>query len=369
MIGHEEKLSAGFERVADRLQKIFIHESPAMVAEFWPRVGAKQVKARDGVLRQQPLDDIAAFKSQHSCVVETSARNFFADLAHAAEQAFDAEKVAVVMMAGHFHQERPIAAAEINFERPAIAKDFRRGDFAEVMFRHKFARHRCPRQLVQHLLHDRDFLFVSDLFASPPSKIGIGMNAGDRIGRAHDAAREVRAARNFCIRPNDRVAHDRAGFDNRAGPDHRVDDGGTVFDHCVGVHARSQLKLAVRAEVRFAITEIEPHAFVERDGAELVLFGELEEEWDHRNFFIRRNLVDEFRVHAIDAAEDMGACGASEFFVNVDDSAACGVERDVSGGALRAQRERDWQPGGFVSGDQRVEWHGRKDVAVVDEQR
>ena len=45
MIGHEEKLSAGFERVADRLQKIFVYESPAVVAEFRPRVGAKQVEA------------------------------------------------------------------------------------------------------------------------------------------------------------------------------------------------------------------------------------------------------------------------------------------------------------------------------------
>lgn len=74
------------------------------------------------------------------------------------------------------------------------------------------------------------------------------------------------------------------------------------------MHARSKFELAVRAEIRFAIAEVEPHAFVERDGAELVLFGELEEEWDYRNFFIRRDLADEFRVHAIDAAEDMRAC-------------------------------------------------------------
>ena len=104
-------------------------------------------------------------------------------------------------------------------------------------------------------------------------------------------------------------------------------------------------------EVRFAITEIEPYALIECDGAELVLFGELEEEWDHRNFFIRRDLADEFRVHAIDAAEDMRACGASEFFVNVDDSAACGVECDVGGAALRAKRERHGQAGGLVGGD------------------
>lgn len=160
------------------------------------------------------------------------------------------------------------------------------------------------------------------------------MNALNRSGRAHDAPHEVRAARNFCIRPNDRFAHDRAGFDNRAGPDHRVDDGGAGFDHRIGVYAGSKLKLAVRAEIRFTVAEVEPHAFVERDGTELVLFGELEEEWDHRNFFIRWDLADEFRVHAIDAAEDMRACSAREFFVNVDDSAACGVERDVGGGAL-----------------------------------
>lgn len=158
-------------------------------------------------------------------------------------------------------------------------------------------------------------------------------------------------------------------FDNRAGPDHRVDDGGAGFDHRVGVHARSKFKLAVRAEIRFAIAEIEPHAFIERDGAELILFGELEKEWDHRNFFIRWYLADKFRVHAIDAAEDMCACGASEFFVNVDDSAACGVECDVSGGAMRAQRKRHGQAGGLVGGDQCIERHGRKDVAVVNEQR
>jgi hypothetical protein len=45
VIGHEEKLSAGLERVADRLQKIFVYESPAVVAEFRPWVGAKKVKA------------------------------------------------------------------------------------------------------------------------------------------------------------------------------------------------------------------------------------------------------------------------------------------------------------------------------------
>ena len=87
------------------------------------------------------------------------------------------------------------------------------------------------------------------------------------------------------------------------------------------------------------------------------------------HIFFRWDLADEFRVHAIDPAEDMRACGASEFFVNVDDSAACGVECNVSGAALRAQRERHGQAGGFVGGDQCIERHGRKDVAVVDEQR
>lgn len=138
----------------------------------------------------------------------------------------------------------------------------------------------------------------------------------------------------FCIRPNDRVAYDRAGFNMRTGADHRVDDRCATIDQGVGVHEWSKLKLAVRAQVGVAIAEVEPYAIIERDGAELILLGEFEKEGDYRNFFMRWDLADEFRVHAIDAAEDMGACGAAEFFMNVDDSASRCVERNVSGLAV-----------------------------------
>ena len=167
------------------------------------------------------------------------------------------------------------------------------------------------------------------------------MNPAHRVRRANDAAGEIHVRRNFCIRPNDRVADHRTGFYHRAGTNHRVDDGGTGFDPRIAVHARGELKLAVGAEVRSAIAEIEPHAFVECDRAELVLFGEFEEEWDHRNFFIGRDSANEFRVHAIDAAEDMRALGAAEFFMNVDDFAFGFVERDVTGMALRAKGKRN----------------------------
>lgn len=54
--------------------------------------------------------------------------------------------------------------------------------------------------------------------------------------------------------------------------------------------------------------------------------------------------------------------------MDVDDSAAGGVERDVGGTALRAKRQRHGKAGGLVGGEQCIERHGRKDVAIVDEE-
>ena len=85
----------------------------------------------------------------------------------------------------------------------------------------------------------------------------------------------------FCIRPNDRVACDRAGFNMRTGADHRVDDRCARLDQGVGVHEWSKLEFTVCAQVGVAIAEVEPCAIIERDGAELILLGELEKEGDH----------------------------------------------------------------------------------------
>ena len=60
------------------------------------------------------------------------------------------------MMLRHFHQERAVATAEINFEWPAVAAYLRRINFSEVVLRYEFARHRGSRQLVQRLLHGGD---------------------------------------------------------------------------------------------------------------------------------------------------------------------------------------------------------------------
>ncbi len=67
------------------------------------------------------------------------------------------------------------------------------------------------------------------------------------------------------------------------------------------MHGRAEIKLVVGLQIGIAIVEIEPDAFIEHDGAELIPPGQLQEGRDDGNFFAGRQQVEEAGIHAIDA--------------------------------------------------------------------
>ncbi|HZE12543.1 MAG TPA: hypothetical protein VE086_02190 [Chthoniobacterales bacterium] len=75
------------------------------------------MKRRDGIGRQQPLDNVRNLQTQNPRVSQTSPLNFPTGAADPSYETFDSKKVALGMFSGDSHKKRTVAAAQIHFAR------------------------------------------------------------------------------------------------------------------------------------------------------------------------------------------------------------------------------------------------------------
>lgn len=140
VIGLEEELAARFEDVEDGGEELGLNEAAAVMPGLRPRVRAEQVEAGDGGLRQQPFDGVAAFEAEEPDVREASFFDVLANLADAAEEALDAEEIALRVVGGEVEQERTVAAAEVDLQWPGAGEEFGFLQPAEIVGRDELVR-------------------------------------------------------------------------------------------------------------------------------------------------------------------------------------------------------------------------------------
>ena len=131
------------------------------------------------------------------------------------------------------------------------------------------------------------------------SEISIVMDARGGFFRADDAAMELCIACDASPRPDDGIPDDGTGRNHRAGADDGVFDDRPRSNIRKRVQGRAEIKLVVGLQIGFAIAEIEPDAFIEHDGAELIPPGQLQEGRDDGNFFAGRQQVEEAGIRSV----------------------------------------------------------------------
>src|ERR1051326_3956547 len=89
-----------------------------MVPPFWPWIGKKQVKSCHAFGRDQMPHSIGGVDSNYSRIVQTSMRNFAANVSNTTKQAFHAEEIVLWICGGQGGKECAITAAKIDFDRP-----------------------------------------------------------------------------------------------------------------------------------------------------------------------------------------------------------------------------------------------------------
>ena len=109
------------------------------VAFFWPWVGEEEVDAGGAAEGEEPCEGVGAFEVEDADICQAHAFGFAGDFGDPAGEPFDAEEVAFREMAGHFEEERAVAAADVEFERArGIGEDIRAVETVEVVFREEF---------------------------------------------------------------------------------------------------------------------------------------------------------------------------------------------------------------------------------------
>ena len=72
--------------------------------------------------REEPLDGVAGFEAEDAQVAQVRPGRATADLADAAEQAFDRQEIAIRIIAGHLEGERSIPASQVDFEGGSVCE-------------------------------------------------------------------------------------------------------------------------------------------------------------------------------------------------------------------------------------------------------
>lgn len=113
------------EGLAGDFGKAGIDEAIFAMFAFGPWVGEIDMDGASGIARQQVFQKIGGFDAHSAEIGEGGAAGLAVELAEAAKQAFDAQKIALVMQFGVIDKERTIAAAQFDFERLGLRKHFR----------------------------------------------------------------------------------------------------------------------------------------------------------------------------------------------------------------------------------------------------
>jgi len=96
----------------------------ARVFVLGPRIGKVNVRGTEGALGQEIIQYITRLDAQQAQVGEVDALAVFAELADAAKQSFDAQKIALGMTLGVLEEKSAVAAADLQLGRLRRNKKF-----------------------------------------------------------------------------------------------------------------------------------------------------------------------------------------------------------------------------------------------------
>src|SRR5260370_23134382 len=102
---------------------------------LWPGIGKEQMESFDRSFRQQVLNGISCFKTQHAHIVDLVrlATGFF----NATDDALDTKKVFLGHPRGQRKKKCTVAATKIDMERRSAPEDFLWIDTDGTPFRHR----------------------------------------------------------------------------------------------------------------------------------------------------------------------------------------------------------------------------------------
>jgi hypothetical protein len=104
------------KRVMERGEEVFCYKTPGRVTPFWPGVRKHNVKCRNGILRQQPLDGGGNLEPQQARIRQAAALDPSTGCAHSTEQTLDSEKIFPWILGSYRHEKRAVPAAKIDFD-------------------------------------------------------------------------------------------------------------------------------------------------------------------------------------------------------------------------------------------------------------
>jgi hypothetical protein len=100
----------------ERGEEVFCYKTSRGVAPFWPGIGKHKVKCSDGILREQPLDDVGNLEPQDARIRQAATLDFSICRTHSPEQTLDSQEILPRILGGHRHQKGAIPAAELDFD-------------------------------------------------------------------------------------------------------------------------------------------------------------------------------------------------------------------------------------------------------------
>jgi len=119
VVGFEEEFAAGLERFAEIGGEGGVEEAARVVAAFGPGIREQEVGGPDRGGAEEVTDGVGRFEPEDPDVGQGGACGSTAGFPDAAEQAFDAEEVALGELRGAREEERAFPRTEIDFDRGA----------------------------------------------------------------------------------------------------------------------------------------------------------------------------------------------------------------------------------------------------------
>ncbi len=125
VIGGETEFAAGFQGNGQITHEGWLHQSPRPVASLRPRVGKHDVDNGDAAGWQEVFNRVTEFEAEDANIGQVRPGCAFFDLADAAEESLDGEKIDFGMLLRVGEGEASVTRAEIELDGVIVAPQLR----------------------------------------------------------------------------------------------------------------------------------------------------------------------------------------------------------------------------------------------------
>lgn len=149
MIGAQVEKGTWFQGPMGDFWKSFVHQSELPVFSFRPWIREVNMKAGDGIRREEPLDEVGGFDPDQPDIFEIAAKGFSVGFSQSSQKAFHSDQVDGRIFCGVLGEEGSITASEFHFDRGGGGEEivdrdafYKRGEGVDVGFLEKSRGHR-----------------------------------------------------------------------------------------------------------------------------------------------------------------------------------------------------------------------------------